>query len=318
MKETADEVLKGIYRRRENKQEDGEEPPWINEDIRIEIKERKRFNRNRRNAQGREEEERWKELYTEQKIKVQNMIRKEIYKHEEKLTREIRENKDGGRKMWEYIKKLKGEQVKEKGTLRLYGEDGVELERDKVEEEVKDFWGKIYRKYDNNVGEVWSMVEREEYTEYNKVKRDIENKWAIRLVRLGDVERARREYVETYGIEVREHMEMARKMEGGFIHLGTEDITRESVTKCLKRIKNKKAIGTDEIKGEFYKEFAKSRVLTEELVKHMNIVLETGNIPEEWKKSRTVMIPKTAKPTVKELRPIALTNVGCKLIDGSS
>ena len=50
----------------------------------------------------------------------------------------------------------------------------------------------------------------------------------------------------------------------------------------------------------------------------MTIVLETGNIPEEWKKSRTVMIPKTAKPTVKELRPIALTNVGCKLIDGSS
>ena len=47
MKETADEVLKGIYRRRESKQEDGEELSWINEDIRIEIKERKRFNRNK-------------------------------------------------------------------------------------------------------------------------------------------------------------------------------------------------------------------------------------------------------------------------------
>ena len=41
------------------------------------------------------------------------MIRKEIYKHEEKLSREIRENKDVG-----IHKKLKGEQVKEKGTLK--------------------------------------------------------------------------------------------------------------------------------------------------------------------------------------------------------
>ena len=45
-------------------------------------------------------------------------------KHEEKTVKEIKECKDGGKKMWEYIKKLRGEEIKEKGVLRIYGEDG--------------------------------------------------------------------------------------------------------------------------------------------------------------------------------------------------
>lgn len=71
---------------RRKKPEDGEELPWINDDIRSEIKEKKRLNKSRRNAQCKEEV-RWKELYTVQKVEVQTQIRKEISKHEEKITK---------------------------------------------------------------------------------------------------------------------------------------------------------------------------------------------------------------------------------------
>ena len=44
-----------------------------------------------------------------------------------------------------------------------------------------------------------------------------------------------------------------------------------------------------------------------------NDIVETGNAPQEWKNSRTVMIPKTSKPRVDQLRPVALTNSSYKL-----
>ena len=78
----------------------------------------------RRNAINEEERESWKELYLEQKDIVHILIRKEMSKHEEKTVKEIKESKDMGKKMWGYIKKLRGEEIKEKGVLRIYGEDG--------------------------------------------------------------------------------------------------------------------------------------------------------------------------------------------------
>ena len=46
----------------------------------------------------------------------------------------------------------------------------------------------------------------------------------------------------------------------------------------------------------------------------MRQTLETAEIPEGWKRSTTAMIPKVAKPRIHELRPIALTNIGYKLM----
>lgn len=121
-------MLKGKYRRRGEKNSKNTEPVWINDVIRKEIKERRR-----RNATTNEEErERWKELYPKQKERVHVLIKKEICKQEEKTVKEMKESKDGGKKMWEYIKKLKGEKIKEKNPLKIYGEDGVQLEQEKV------------------------------------------------------------------------------------------------------------------------------------------------------------------------------------------
>lgn len=65
-------------------------------------------------------------------------------------------------------------------------------------------------------------------------------------------------------------MEMARKVEGSFICLEEDSITEEKLKKCLpvNKMKNKNAAGTDGIKAELCKEFAKRSMLTEVLVEN--------------------------------------------------
>ena len=53
----------------------------------------------------------------------------------------------------------------------------------------------------------------------------------------------------------------------------------------------------------------------------MNVIwrgASVGNalLPSTWTESKTVLIPKKNKPTVKDLRPIALTNATYKLFMG--
>ena len=46
------------------------------------------------------------------------------------------------------------------------------------------------------------------------------------------------------------------------------------------------------------------------------IITKEDNILESWYISKTVLVPKTKKPTVKDLRPIALTHATYKLFMG--
>ena len=77
-------------------------------ELRDEIKKWKKLNREKRNC--REDKLEREKLYWQwhQKELVKHLIRKELGKHEETLTRDIREAKDSGVKMWTMINKLKG------------------------------------------------------------------------------------------------------------------------------------------------------------------------------------------------------------------
>lgn len=87
MKKIANRVLKGKYgRKKVGVQEREEEPAWFTGEIKTEIKERRRLNKKRKNPINKEEDKR-KELYMNQRSKVQMLIRKEICKHEEKVVR---------------------------------------------------------------------------------------------------------------------------------------------------------------------------------------------------------------------------------------
>lgn len=69
MKETSDEILKKIYVRKEN---NTKESPWVNNDIRPEIKLRKELNRKKRNERTDEDKEITPTIYgpKEKKFKV--------------------------------------------------------------------------------------------------------------------------------------------------------------------------------------------------------------------------------------------------------
>ena len=152
--DTADKVLKGKYRRKNlsSTQQKQEKPVWFTEEIRREIKERKRYNRLRRNARkegNKTEEEKWKKMYLEQKIKAQKLIRQAMTMDEEKKAKEIKEDKNNGKNIWKYIRMLKGE--KEKETLsvvdNIYGEDKKKLVYEEAATEIETFWRSTYGKH---------------------------------------------------------------------------------------------------------------------------------------------------------------------------
>ena len=83
------------------------------EQVRKEIKKMKEFNRQWRNENREREKYLIWERYKEQKIKVKELIKKEIRKHEEKIVEEIKQDK-GGKELWKNIRKISGREVKKK------------------------------------------------------------------------------------------------------------------------------------------------------------------------------------------------------------
>ena len=70
------------------------------------------------------------------------------------------------------------------------------------------------------------------------------------------------------------------------------------------------------MRGEVIKDLINRDGCRKALLKGFNELLEGGEAPSTWKLSRTRMIKKVKKPTVKEFRPIAVTSVGYKLYWG--
>ena len=93
------------------------------------------------------------------------------------------------------------------------------------------------------------------------------------------------------------------------VQIGTEEINR-----TVKKLKNRKAAGLDGMKPEWYKILVGSEIVEEALERGYGRVLETGEVPESWKGSRTVMIPKKNKPMAADLRPIAMTDLSYKIM----
>ena len=106
---------------------------------------------------------------------------------------------------------------------------------------------------------------------------------------------------------------MGCQIQGEIRPMLNNNISEDEVIKVIKNLKNKKAAGPDQCKPEFYKALITKKKCISTLTKCFNNIIETGDIPQEWRTSQTKMIPKKTKPTAKDLRPIALTNYTYKI-----
>lgn len=115
--------------------------------------------------------------------------------------------------------------------------------------------------------------------------------------------------------ELREHFDvLGGKIEDRAIRkMGTVCFTNKEVKDQLKKMKSNKQSGPDGIKAEMWKWLGENKKTVEMLTKSLNKIIQEENIPESWKTSKTVLIPKNAKPKIKDFRPTALTNSGYKL-----
>ena len=287
MSTTAKEVLLRSYKKKGEKKEEKESKPWMNEQIKHEIKIRKKLNRAKRHAKNNEEEEILKKKWEEQKEKINQMIRREIGEHEIELTRKIREEPDREKNLWKNINILKGK-VKEEKENKFYNEKGEEMNQEEAADGISEYWGKIGKKHKFEITEEKrEMIRKELEKEIEKTDETV--------------------------LQINEHLDMAI-LEKQIVPMRKIEITKEKIKEIIKNLKNNKAAGPDSIKPEIFKEIGKSDTCIETIAECFNRELQKKTKPKEWKESRTKLIPKKIrKPTVKDYRPIALTNIAYKL-----
>ena len=331
IRSSMDAILKRTMTRRFNQRGDTN-PVWFTREIEKGIKLRRHFNRLKRNADQEHERNLYNGIYKNQKRKVQVMVKDAISQYEKRLTKEVRRS---GGNLWKNINKLRGEKLNVRDT-QIYDLNGVKMAETEAMEAIEDFWKGVYHRHENRIEEKWNEPRQDEYRE------EIENKkvraeFDIRVPRNlreaydfvdkvtsreGEAKKCNyrtseqsakymdvpMELIEHYEMVARNDMrkEPRYKMESAVF-------TVEEVRKELKRLKKSKKPGPDGIKSEIYGWIGEDRYCLETITRSMNGVMESGKPPNKWKKSTTLLIPKKSKPTSKEMRPLAMTDVSYKV-----
>lgn len=295
MSKVKEDTLARKYKRKIEKENKIIEPPWMNREIRNGIKERKELNRRKRNEKNPSIKDRLEGEYLEKKKEVQRLVKDQITIHEKKKTREIRENK--GTKLWENIDMLRNNNKKREESVQIYNEQGEILEIEEAKGELIKFWEGIYGRHENNIDNEWNEEKKKEYEESQRGNEGhIELDSGLKIP-----------------WELREHYDMILPIQGKIKNMKEPKIDRDKTIKCLKKLKKGKSAGPDGLRPEYYKALLKSDTCINTLVECFANELEGKEKPKEWKMSKTKMIEKKRKPTAKDLRPIALTNVSYKI-----
>ena len=291
IKSVADEKLKSQYRRRTIETENIQEQPWVTDEIRKEVKIRKRINRERRNENDDNRKDSLRIAYLKQKVKVQLLVKEAITQLEKKITNDIRGSRNKSQAMWENLNKLRKKERRSNNDIHLFDENGKQLD-DKGERVVLTrYWKTIYQRHENTIHEVWNDEKKGEYIE--RMNSD--------------------DNTASFPPHLRELMDIAVELPQEIIKMAPTTIEKEDVAKVVSKMKNKTSPGPDGLKPELYKAVAKTTTGLTALARCLNKEMDTTEKPPSWKVSKTKMVPKKAKPTAKDLRPIALTDVSYKI-----
>ena len=318
VKRKADKMLK-VVKKRKIDVDQNKEPIWYDKEINKEIAIRREINKKRRTATNDEEKNRLWNQYKKQKEKVGGMVQEAVTRHEEEVTAKIMNDDNRNRKTWKYIKMLKNRDIVEKRKqIEIYNSNGNKLSKENTKTELVEKWKKIYQSSTNEIPRVWN---NEEKIKYKRMREEEENNRTLRI----NYRVVNRDNLAIYRIQteqiivpeiLREHMDMAFRIPNPMRNMKKPYININDIRKVTKRMKAGKASGPDGIKPEIYKAITEDDELTLTMAHYMNEALDSGKIPVTWKESNTTLIPKTSKPQVNELRPIALTNIAYKIFMG--
>ena len=156
------------------------------------------------------------------------------------------------------IRKISGKEVKKK-ELRIYDEDGKEMEETEAKEKTERFWKQIYQTQ-NKIEEYWNQEEKETY------EREMER--IEEQDREGTKEDIPRLVLDPY-----------KK-----VKVNRFEISEEEVKKVIEKLKTGKSAGLDGLRAELYKKLIKDRRAIEKLTASYKKVLEEKQEPTEWKK----------------------------------
>ena len=117
------------------------ESEWVIEEIRNGIAERRRLKRLERNSSG-EDKARWKREWEAQKARVQIMVRTAKRTWKDEMAMKVRNCGDGGKKLWDLIKKLRGKTKRAK--VDEFYENGKKIEIEEGWDRFVENWIGIY------------------------------------------------------------------------------------------------------------------------------------------------------------------------------
>ena len=227
-------------------------------------------------------------MYRGKKEEVHRMIREEMEKYEENLTEEIWKNRGKG-SVFKNIKKIKGE-LDRGQEIKIY-EEGKIKEIEEALSSFFEFWRLVYNMGENKIEEAWDeevlMNLMQEFEEEEQV-----------IEKEGGME---------------EHEDMVRRIEHRIKPMRIDEMGEEEFRDRLRNLRSNKAAGPNKLKAELFKELGKRQGCRGVMLRCFNNVIGDNNVPEDWKTSRTTMIKKVGKPSVKDFRPIAILNVSYKI-----
>ena len=205
---------------------------------------------------------------------MQNLIKEEITKYEKRITEEIKA--DRNRKMWENINYLRGKNKTYSNTKKenyIYDENGDKI--DNTKDIMKNFWSKIYSKHENHTKTNWNQ-NRETY------KENLEDN----TIEIGGTK---------FHYSLQEHLDMCYKIDETtrFIKpMQNPKITEKELIQQVRKMKNKKTPGPDNIKVEIYKNLIENKNCCSKLLKSLNDTIQKNTIPNNWRYSTTKLIEK--------------------------
>merc|ERR1739840_41468 len=156
--------------------EEIEENEWITEEIRRTIKERREINRKKRNSKEGIERTTLERKWLELKYRVQGQVREEKGKWEVKMTKEIRNCGDRGKKLWQHINRLTGKEKKET-EIELYKE-GKKMEEKEGGDDFYECWRNIYGGKECMIKDVWDEKTRDDLLKKHEEER--KRRWTWR------------------------------------------------------------------------------------------------------------------------------------------